>query len=78
MPVGVPQQLPVRRGMPLPAVLDQPGHKGRGDRLPADRLALLPQQDQALVGVQIRRRSASAPPRWQASPGVPSLSYDVA
>ena len=42
-PAGVPQQLPVRRGMPLLAVLDEAGHQGGRDRLPADRLALLPQ-----------------------------------
>ena len=50
--------------MPLPAVLDEPGHQGGRDRLPADRLALLPQQDQALVRVEIlrtqRERAAAA------------------
>jgi hypothetical protein len=54
-PAGVPQQLPVRRGMSILAVLDQTAHQGGGDRLPADRLALLPQQDQALVRIQIPR-----------------------
>ncbi len=50
-PVGVPQELPVRRGMPLLAVLDEAAHQGGGDRLPADRLAFFPRQDQALVRV---------------------------
>ena len=63
-PVGVAQQLPARRGVPLLAVLDQAGHQGGRDRLPADRLALLPQQDQALVRVQVprpqRQRAAAA------------------
>jgi hypothetical protein len=31
----------------------QGGHQGGGDRLPADRLALFPQQDQALLAVQV-------------------------
>jgi hypothetical protein len=46
------------------AVLDEAGHQGWGDRLPADRLALLPQQDQALLRVQIprpQRQRATAP-----------------
>src|SRR5208282_6068100 len=38
-PAGVPQQLPVWRGVPLLAVLDQAGHQGGGDRLPSDRFA---------------------------------------
>jgi hypothetical protein len=66
-PVGVPQQLPVRRGMPLLAVLDQAAHQGGRDRLPADRLALFPQQDQALVRVQVPRAQgerAAAPAAW--------------
>jgi len=54
-PVGVPQQLPVRLGVPLAAVLDQAGHQRGGDRLPADRLAFFPQPDQALVRVQVPR-----------------------
>jgi hypothetical protein len=37
------------------AVPDEAGHQGGGDRLPAHRLALLPQQDQALVRVQVVR-----------------------
>ena len=36
-------------------VLHQRGHQGGGDRLPADRLALFAQQDQALIGVQFGR-----------------------
>jgi streptogramin lyase len=39
--------------VPLPAVLDQAAHQGRRDRLPAHRLALLPQPDQALVRIQV-------------------------
>jgi hypothetical protein len=39
--VGVAQQLPIRRGVPLTAVLDEPAHQSGRDRLPADRLALL-------------------------------------
>jgi hypothetical protein len=54
-PVGVPQQLPAGRGMALLTVPHEAGHQGGGDRLPAHRLALLPQQDQALVRVQIGR-----------------------
>jgi hypothetical protein len=50
--------------MPLAAVLDEPAHQGGGDRLPAHRLALFPQQDQALIRVQIiraqRQRAAAA------------------
>ena len=60
-PVGVPQQLPVRRGVPVLAVLRQAAHQGGGDRLPADRLALLPQQHQALVRVQIGRPQGQGP-----------------
>jgi hypothetical protein len=41
--------------MPLLAMLDKAGHQGGGDRLPADRLALLPQPDHALVRVEIIR-----------------------
>jgi hypothetical protein len=36
-------------------VLDEAAHQGGRDRLPADRLALFPQQDQALVWVEIVR-----------------------
>jgi hypothetical protein len=36
-------------------VLYQCGHQGGGDRLPADRLALFAEQDQALVRVQVGR-----------------------
>ena len=64
LPVAVAQQLPARRGVPFLGVLDEAGHQGGGDRLPADRLALLPQQDQALVRVQVlraqRQRAAAA------------------
>jgi hypothetical protein len=52
---GVAEQLPVLRGVTLLAVLDQAGHQGGGDRLPAHRLTLLRQQDQALVRVQVGR-----------------------
>lgn len=45
------------------AMLDQVGHHGGGDRLPANGLALLPEQDQALIRVQAGRARASAPPR---------------
>ena len=64
LPAGVPKQLPARRRMPLAAVLDEPAHQGGGDRLTAHRLALLPQQDQALIRIQIiraQRRRATAP-----------------
>ncbi len=63
-PVGVAQQPPVRRGVPFPGVADEPGHEREGDRLPADRLALLPEQDQALLSVQVQgaqRERAAAP-----------------
>ena len=41
---------------PERAFILRPGaHQGRGDRLPADCLALLPQPDQALVRIQIIR-----------------------
>jgi hypothetical protein len=63
-PVRVSHQLPVLRGVPLLAVLGQAGHQGWGDRLPADRLAFLPEQDQALVRVQVPRpqgQRAAAP-----------------
>jgi hypothetical protein len=53
--VRVAQQLPVGRGVPLLAVLEGAGRQSGGDRLPADRLALLPQQDQALLRIQILR-----------------------
>ncbi len=55
LPARVAQQLPVRRGVAFLAVLHEAGHQGGGDRLPAHRLALLPQQDQALVSVEIGR-----------------------
>jgi NaMN:DMB phosphoribosyltransferase len=35
--------------VPFLAVPDQRGHQGGGDRLPAERLALFPEQDQAVV-----------------------------
>jgi hypothetical protein len=43
----------------------QGGHQGGGDRLPADRLALFPEQDQALdlvqvLGAQRERATAAA------------------
>ena len=64
LPVAVAQQPPVRRGVPFLGVPDQRGHQGGGDRLPADRLALFPQQDQALIAVQVgraqRERAAAA------------------
>ena len=64
MPVSVAQQLLAGRGVPLAGVPGQAGHQGVRNRLPADCLALLPQQDQALVSVEIlrtqRERAASA------------------
>jgi hypothetical protein len=41
--------------VPLQAVLEEAGHQSGGDRPPADRLALLSQQDQALLRIQIPR-----------------------
>jgi len=49
----ITQQLPVVGGVAVPAVLDEPGHEGRGDGLPADGFAFLAEPDQALVGVEI-------------------------
>jgi hypothetical protein len=48
--------------MPLLAMLDEAGHQGGGDRLPAD-LAFSRQPDQALVRVEIIRaqREGAAP-----------------
>ena len=39
--------------VPLFGVVVQVGHQGGGDRLPADGLAFLSQQDQALDGVEV-------------------------
>ena len=47
-------------------VLLQVGHQRRGDRLPADRFALLPEPDEALVGVEVgalQRERTAAPAR---------------
>ena len=60
-PLGVAKQLPAGRGVPLLAVLDQAGHQGGGDRLPADPLALLAQQDQALVRIEVLRAQRERP-----------------
>jgi hypothetical protein len=57
--------------MPLLAVLDQAAHQGGGDRLPADSLALFPQQDQALVRIKIpraQRQRTAAPARFSRRP----------
>jgi hypothetical protein len=51
--VRVAQQALARRGVPLLGVLYQRGHQGRGDRLPAECLAFLPEHDQALLAVQV-------------------------
>ena len=63
-PVPVAQQLPAGRGVPLLAMLGEPGHQGRRDRLPADGLPFLAQPDQALAGVDVigpqRERPAAA------------------
>jgi hypothetical protein len=62
--IAVAQQLPVPRGVPFLAVPDQRGHQSGGDRLPAERLALFPEQDQALLRVQVQRaqREGAASP----------------
>jgi hypothetical protein len=48
----------------FPRVLEEGGHQGGGDGLPADGLAFLAQQDQALLGVEVgraqRQRAAAA------------------
>ena len=53
--VPVAHQPAVRWGVALLGVADECGHQGRGYRLPPDRLALFPEQDQALVAVQVGR-----------------------
>jgi hypothetical protein len=52
---GVPQQLRAGRGVALFGVLAQAGHQGGRDRLPAECPALFPQQDQALLRVEVLR-----------------------
>lgn len=52
---GVAQQRAVLDGAAVLGVVVQVGHQGGGDRLPAHGLALLPQEDQTLVRVEIAR-----------------------
>jgi hypothetical protein len=63
-PVVVAEQLPAGRGVPLLAVLGEPGHLGGRDRLPADGFPFLAQPDRALAGVEVigpqRERPAAA------------------
>ena len=60
---AVAQQLPLRWRVAFPGVPEQGGHQGRRDWLPADGLALLAQEDQALLGIEILRaqRQRTAP-----------------
>src|ERR1700722_8468433 len=53
--LGVAQQPPVGRGVAFLRVPCQRGHECRGHWLPADRLALFPEQDQALLAVEVGR-----------------------
>jgi hypothetical protein len=53
--VGVSQQLAVSGCVALLGVVQQMCHEGGGDRLPAHGFALFPQEDQALIRVEILR-----------------------
>jgi hypothetical protein len=57
----VAQQPPIWGRTPLPRVVLKVDHERRGHRLPPLGVALLPQQDQALVRVQVGRAQGERP-----------------